>query len=302
MQVSLCIVVQALILVKLGNVLSSPVNDEVSQTFRCVILPLEVIYQFQVKCPTPGGISPHPTYCLMFIDCTSGHLEYSRCDYGFLFDSDELVCKQEHLVDCGSREFYYFNSKGVIPMETYWMIKYSSNALWEFPSINVLWDEEEEDQKSFSYWFAWTESTWPIDSLLTLFSWFGQQSPLCPKYSCFLQVPIMVPAISWWHLVNQYFPARSWELLRKSQRALMMVMMMRTTRLGSGFVPNKELQGESRSDLMGRWRCNKQVFKKREPWITAKPRATFYFRMESWSFVCIFNRDNWPQKRRSIIK
>lgn len=73
----------------------------------------------------------------MFIDCTRGHLEYSRCEYGFLFDSDELVCKQEHLVDCGAREFYYFNSKGVIPMETYWMIKYSSNDLWEFPSINV---------------------------------------------------------------------------------------------------------------------------------------------------------------------
>ena len=129
MKTLLFIVVPALILPFLFNVSCTPVHDQVRLAVRCVSLSCNVIFLFLVKCPTPSGIAPHPTYCLMFIDCTSGHLEYSRCEYGFLFDSDELVCKQEHLVDCGAREFYYFNSKGVIPMETYWMIKYSSNDL-----------------------------------------------------------------------------------------------------------------------------------------------------------------------------
>lgn len=55
----------------------------------------------------------------MFIQCIEGAPNYFHCDNGFLFDIQELQCRDEKLVDCGSRNYYYFNPKGPISIESY---------------------------------------------------------------------------------------------------------------------------------------------------------------------------------------
>lgn len=55
----------------------------------------------------------------MFIQCIDGGVDYGRCDDGYLFDSKSQKCELEELVDCGTREFYYFGFKGPIPIENY---------------------------------------------------------------------------------------------------------------------------------------------------------------------------------------
>lgn len=56
----------------------------------------------------------------MFVKCTNGEPEYLRCADGQLFNSESLQCDKKELVDCGSRDFYYFNAKGPIPMDMYY--------------------------------------------------------------------------------------------------------------------------------------------------------------------------------------
>lgn len=113
---------------------SSP-NDV--RIFKYYTINLDLIDKsFQSICPNgPNGIFAHPTFCRLFVKCTQGDPEFFHCVDGKLFDSVDLTCEEEDLVNCGSRPFYYFNTKGPITMESYRAGKASNPTHWHRPPL-----------------------------------------------------------------------------------------------------------------------------------------------------------------------
>lgn len=67
----------------------------------------------------------------MYIRCRDAEPDYFTCKTGQLFDSQKLRCADEKKVDCGPREYYYFNSRGPVPMATHRRQKHlRSNDIW----------------------------------------------------------------------------------------------------------------------------------------------------------------------------